>query len=301
MRAVATPLVSVVVATNRISPFLAEALASVWAQTYRSTELIVVDDGSPDAESVARAVRGIPRSRSVRIAASGVSTARNIGAHMTSGEFLVFLDDDRWHPDRVADQVTALEADPDAVACYCGMQVIDDSGALLVPFNQGPVVDRLDIARGAGGIILPNLMIRRSAFVETGGFHSRLRLAQDLDLTLRLAERGPFVFVDRPLVDYRSHSENNTNHARHLVGAIRRIVRLHLSEAQARGDVALAAALSERLRRNERYAWWRVAQSAQNSTVRDLRGVSSELWWALTSYPRGLAGGLHTRLRRRKN
>lgn len=294
------PLVSIVVATNRLSHFLTDALASAVAQTYRSTELVVVDDGSPDPEAVADAARSVPNSRTIRIPPSGVSTARNLGAQATSGEYLVFLDDDdRWLPGRLAAQVAALEANPRAVASYCGMQVIDAAGVVLVPFNQGPVDSRLDIARGDGGIILPNLMLRRSAFVATGGFHSRLRLAQDLDLTLRLAERGPFVFVDWPLVEYRSHSENNTRQARQLVGAIRRIVRLHLSEAEARGDLALADALSERLRRNERYAWWRVCQLARASSTREVGSVSGELWWALTTYPRGLTGGIGARVSRR--
>ena len=294
------PVVSIVVATNRLSEFLPEALASVVAQTYGSTEIIVVDDGSPHPEAVIRAARAIPNSRTLRIAASGVSTARNIGAHETSGEYLVFLDDDdRWLPDRLTAQVAALEVNPGAVASYCGMHVIDAAGEIVVPFNQGPVDGRLDIARGGGGIILPNLMVRRSAFVATGGFHSRLRLAQDLDLTLRLAERGPFVFVDRPLVEYRAHPENNTNQARQLAGSIQRIVRLHLSEAEARGDLPLVAALSERLRRNERYAWWRVAQAARSSSRRELGSVSGELWWALTRYPRGLVGGVWARWTRR--
>lgn len=296
----AGPLVSIVVATNRLSPFLIAALASASAQTYGATELIVVDDGSPGPSAVSDAARSVPDSRIIRITPSGVSTARNIGAEVTSGEYLVFLDDDDlWDPDRLAAQVAALEANPTAVASYCGMQVIDAAGAVLVPFDQAPVEGRLDIARGGGGIILPNLMLRRSAFVAVGGFHSRLRLAQDLDLTLRLAERGPFIFVDRPLVQYRAHSENNTNQARQLVGAIRRIVRLHLSEAEARGDLALVAALTERLRRNERYAWWRVAQSVRASSWRELGSVTSELLWALTTYPRGLAGGVRVRATRR--
>lgn len=293
------PLVSIVVATNRLSEFFAEALASAVAQTFTSTELVVVDDGSSHPEAIAEATRAVAGSRTIRIAPSGVSTARNIGADATTGEYLVFLDDDdRWLPDRLTSQVAALEAAPEAVASYCGMHVIDSDGAMLVPFTQGPVRGRLGIARGDGGIILPNLMIRRSAFVATGGFHSRLRLAQDLDLTLRLAESGPFVFVDAPLVEYRSHSENNTNQARQLVGAIRRILRLHLSEARARGDSALEKALTERLRRNERYAWWRVAQSARASSVRELASVSGELWWAMTTYPRGLPSAVWNRQRR---
>ncbi|SFR90833.1 Glycosyltransferase involved in cell wall bisynthesis [Microbacterium sp. cf046] len=297
----ADPLVSVIVATNRVSRFLPEALESVIHQTYAQLELVIVDDGSPDARAVERAAGSVAGARTIRIAASGVSVARNVGVGMTSGAYLVFLDDDdRWLPDRLAAQVAALEAAQDAVASYCGMQVIDASGRVVVRADQWQVDGPLDIARGQGGILLPNLMIRRSEFLAVGGFHSRMRQAEDLDLTLRLAGRGPFVFVDRTLTEYRTHEENTTKRTRELVGSIRRIVELHRSDARARGDQPLADALTERLRHNERYAWWRATGSARRSLARgDVRGAASAIWWALRTQPRGLPGGVQSRLGRR--
>ena len=297
----ADPLVSVIVATNRVSRFLPEALASVLEQTYHPTELVIVDDGSPDARAIERAAGSVSGARTVRIAAAGVSVARNVGVRMTSGEYLVFLDDDdRWLPDRLAAQVAALEADPEAVASYCGMQVIDAAGTVVVRADQWQVEGPLDVARGQGGILLPNLMIRRSEFLAVGGFHSRLRQAEDLDLTLRLAARGSFVFVDRTLTEYRTHSENTTKRTRELAGSIQRIVELHRSEARDRGDRALVEALTERLRQNERYAWWRATGSARRSLARgDVRAAAASIWWALRTQPRGLPGGVWSRLGRR--
>jgi glycosyltransferase involved in cell wall biosynthesis len=293
--------VSVIVATNRVSRFLPEALASVVEQTYQPIELVIVDDGSPVARAVESAAHSVNGARTVRIAAAGVSVARNVGVGMTSGTYLVFLDDDdRWLPDRLAAQVAALEADADAVASYCGMQVIDASGKVVVRSDQWQVDGRLDVARGQGGILLPNLMIRRSEFLAVGGFHSRMSLAEDLDLTLRLATRGRFAFVDRTLTEYRTHTENTTKRTRELAGAIQRIVELHRAEARDRGDQPLVQALTERLRQNERYAWWRAAGSARRSLARgDVRAAVGAIWWALRTQPRGLPGGVWSRLGRR--
>jgi len=297
----ADPLVSVIVATNRVSRFLPEALASVVEQTYQPIELVIVDDGSPAARAVESAAHSVNGARTVRIAAAGVSVARNVGVGMTSGTYLVFLDDDdRWLPDRLAAQVAALEADADAVASYCGMQVIDASGKVVVRSDQWQVDGRLDVARGQGGILLPNLMIRRSEFLAVGGFHSRMSLAEDLDLTLRLATRGRFAFVDRTLTEYRTHTENTTKRTRELAGAIQRIVELHRAEARDRGDQPLVQALTERLRQNERYAWWRATGSARRSLARgDVRAAVGAIWWALRTQPRGLPGGVWSRLGRR--
>lgn len=124
--AVAEPLVSVVVATNRGGPFLAEALASVAAQTYPHVELVVVDDGSPDPAVIRDLVEEAGVGTVLRLDPSGVSTARNTGVGRTRGELLAFLDDDdRWHPDRLRLAVDALAARPDAVISYCAMRTVD--------------------------------------------------------------------------------------------------------------------------------------------------------------------------------
>jgi glycosyltransferase involved in cell wall biosynthesis len=295
------PLVSVVVATNRSGPYLDEALRSVADQTWPRVELVIVDDGSSDPEAVDQAALAVDGARVIHQAASGVSIARNVGVADTSGDFIAFLDDDdRWHPRRLERLMSALGNEPLAAVAYSAMRTVDATGSReLAPADQVAVESRLDVARRRTGIILPAIMIRRSAFVAVGGFHSRIRLAQDLDLILRLAEYGDFVFVPSTLVDYRASAQNVTRRHRELTRSIDHVLRFHRWAAHERGDVELVAALGESLRKNARFAWWGAGRRAR-AALRDRRltGAVGELAWALREAPGGLVDGLVRRLRR---
>jgi glycosyltransferase involved in cell wall biosynthesis len=296
----AIPLVSVVVATNRGGPFLLEALESVAAQTHRRIEVIVVDDGSEKPASVSSAVATIASAVLLRQNSLGVAVARNNGVARASGEYLAFLDDDdRWHPRRLELQVAALQEDSTAVLGYCGMQSIDAAGHTIRPADQKRVLDEPDIARRAAGIILPNALMRHDAFVAIGGFHPAFRLAEDLDLILRLARRGPFVFTPEVLVDYRTHGANTTKNYRELARSINQVVRLHQWSAAERNDWALVSAHRVSLRDNGRFAWWSALRAARGS-FQEKRIVDAvgDVAWAARFFPLGLPDGALRRLRR---
>ncbi|MTH66911.1 glycosyltransferase [Agromyces bracchium] len=293
-------LVSVVMATNRVSEYLAEALHSVVTQRHQPVEMIIVVNGLPDAEPVMKAVRMIvPEALVLSVPESNVSTARNLGIAHAKGEYVAFLDDDdRWDRDRLALQTAALEAAPHAVAAYCGMRVIDEAGSVLLEADQTQV-DRTGIARRTTGIIAPNLLVRRASLDRVGGFHPAFRLAQDLDLVLRLGQLGEFAFVPRGLVDYRAHPGSVTRRHRELVRAIERVLLLHRAAATERGDGELVEALSESLRKNRRFAWWRALRSAKAEVRRGKPGAAArEIAWALRVAPTGLVDGAlrHARL-----
>ncbi len=289
------PLVSVVVATNRVSPFLDEGLRSVAAQTYHPIEVIVVDDGSNDPAAIAEAASRHIDARLVRQEPLGVSTARNNGAALAAGEFLVFLDDDdRWHPERIERQVQALIQAPDAPLSYCGMQSIDADGLVIATADQVQVRGRRDVARRATGIILPNVMIRRDAFDSAGGFDPALRLAEDLDLVLALSAQGPFVFSDQTLVDYRTHALNTTGQHRELCLSIDQVLRAHQSTAAEHNDPELVSAYRQGLRANGRYAWWSARRAAQLKRPISALG---EMLWALSFAPWAPVDALLRRLR----
>src|SRR5690554_6786704 len=115
--------VTCVIATNRASPYLDEALSSVAAQTYPDIDVLVVDDGSPDPDGLGAVLARHPHAQVIRLRAQGVANARNEGARRARGEFLAFLDDDdRWQPERIALQVAALQTSPDAPASFGDMR-----------------------------------------------------------------------------------------------------------------------------------------------------------------------------------
>lgn len=119
-------LVSIVLIFLDEEKFISEAIASVLAQTYDNWELILVDDGSTDGSSA------IAKSYEFKFPAKvkylehqghkncGMSASRNLGINSSGGEYIAFLDgDDIWLPQKLAQQVAILEAQPDA-ALVCG-------------------------------------------------------------------------------------------------------------------------------------------------------------------------------------
>jgi len=292
------PLVSVVVATDRGGPHLAEALASVRAQTYPHVQTVLVDDGSADPEGLRRITDEFPEVVVHRQENAGVSVARNAGVRRTDGELLVFLDDDdRWHPERLARQVAALEDRPDAVLAYCGMRTIDPRGRELVPADQRQVRDVHEVLRRETGIILPNVMVRRSTFLRVGGFHPAFRRAQDLDLVLKVALEGPFVFVPGTLVDYRHHEGNNTRRHRELCRSIDHVVRLHRWNAHEKGRTDLVADHDASLAANGRFAAWSASRAARRALTQGrVAAAAGELVWAVRFAPAAPVSWLRRRV-----
>lgn len=295
------PLVSVIVATDRGGPYLAEALESIAAQTYPRIEAILVDDGSAAPEALREITDEHLGVRVLRQDNAGVSVARNFGVSHSTGDLLVFLDDDdRWAPERIARQVASLEDNKAAVLSYCGMRTIDDGGRELVAADQHQVRSVHDVLRRTTGIILPNVMVRRETFQRIGGFHPSFRRGQDLDLVLKVALEGDFVFVDETLVDYRFHGGNNTRRHRELCRSIDTIVRLHLWNAQEKGRTDLVPDYRASLEANARFAAWSAARASRRlARDREYLSAASEIAWALRFAPGAPLSWAKQRLRRR--
>jgi len=118
------PRVSVILIFLDEERFLAEAIASVQAQTFADWELILVDDGSTDrsghvARTAAAADDRITRVSHPDGANRGMSASRNLGLSASRGAFVAFLDgDDVWVAEKLADQVAVLDANPEAEMVY---------------------------------------------------------------------------------------------------------------------------------------------------------------------------------------
>src|ERR1044072_7097933 len=106
------PLVSVIIPVYNGARFLLAALESVFAQTYRPFEVIVVDDGSADDSGrIAQSFSGV---HYIRQANQGVAAARNTGIEAARGEFYAFLDqDDLWTPEKLRLQIQHMLNHPD--------------------------------------------------------------------------------------------------------------------------------------------------------------------------------------------
>ncbi len=299
------PVVDVVLATNRLSPYLAETLGSVRAQTWTSWRLTVVDDGSPCPDDVAAAVAEVPGARVVRQAASGLAAARNTGIAATTGDLLVFLDDDDlWAPAKLDQQVEALAADPRAVASHTGGHHIDGQGADLGhPWPARPGTARqmrrleVDLPR------ITTLMVRRTALTAIGGFDTAYSTAEDIAFALDLVRHGPLAAVDEPLTSYRRHTTNMTN----TIPTARQnrvheqVWRDRIASARAAGRTDEVADLRHGLRVVRTNAARDALARARHSAAAGAAGAgAADLWWSASRAPVSVVAGALERLRRRQ-
>jgi glycosyltransferase involved in cell wall biosynthesis len=238
--------VSVIIPSNRHSPYLTEAVASVHNQTLSVREIILIDDGSPapGLASVAEELGVIY----VRQDASGVSSARNRGAATARSRWIAFLDDDDiWFPTKVEDQLEALAASPGAIACHSDLTIIDEHGEHLedVVAADG---SRTELLRRGNGVSMNTLLIHRETYLTIGGSDTSLSHAEDLDLILRMLQVADFAKVDRSLVGYRRHSGQVTSDGHRSLGAYLAVVRGSIARALRTEDAEAATLLRAHLR-----------------------------------------------------
>lgn len=206
--------VAVIIPAYNAEATIDETLLSVRAQTCRSLDIVVVDDGSNDATPAIVTAHAAcdPRVRLLRQANGGVAAARNLGIAQSAAPLIAFIDaDDLWTRDKIEKQLLALrQAPPGTGLVYCWSALIDEQGRITSldhrPRYSGAVLDRLCevnlIANGSSPLI------PRTVIEVVGGFDPGLRArhaqgCEDLDLYLRIAERYGFAVVPEHLTGYR--------------------------------------------------------------------------------------------------
>jgi glycosyltransferase involved in cell wall biosynthesis len=151
-----------------------------------------------------------------------MSGARNDGLASAEGEWTTFCDDDDvWAPDKLCQQLDAVTA-ADHVWVYAGAVYVDD---VLRPVRPWPWVEPAMVAESLRqGSAVPagasNVMVRTDVLRGVGGFDEAFRHCADWALWFELAGIGVPAAVERPLVGYRRHANNDSRQTRSLVREI---------------------------------------------------------------------------------
>ena len=198
------PLVSVIIPVFNGEKYLREAIGSVLGQTYRSFELIVVNDGSTDnsgaiAESFASQLRYCYQGN------SGLGAALNRGIELSRGCFLSFLDaDDLWKEDKLMHQMTVFEDNPDMDIVFGQIKQfyspeLDENQRKRI---QIPGKDMPGFFKGC-------MLIKRDSFFRVGAFETRWKVGDFIDWYLKAVEKGLKSIVLNEVVTLRRiHADN---------------------------------------------------------------------------------------------
>lgn len=248
------PLVSVVIPAYNAEQFIGEALDSVFAQTYRPIEIIVVDDGSIDktteiVENYVQVVRIVQDERSaptirtspaseaivfnyIRQLNSGPSKARNAGIKAANGEYIAFLDaDDLWTADKLERQMELFKKDAGIDIVFTDVRITrlrQGKIAQTIMFQNKElnaeffghdyiVINPLEKLLKLNFIPTSSVVGKRVCFDGDFLFNQNRRYVEDWELWLAMSLCYRFGYVNKPCVHKQEKGDGLSSNSVHML------------------------------------------------------------------------------------
>jgi glycosyltransferase involved in cell wall biosynthesis len=198
------PKVSVIVPCYNQGQFLDDAVNSVLSQTYSDFEIIVVNDGSTEQDTIrVLETYNKPKTRVIHTANQGLAAARNNGIREARGVYILPLDaDDKICPTYMEKAVRALDDEKNVGIVYCEANFFGDkTGKWELPPCEFPSILMCNVIFSAA-------FFRRSDWAAVGGYNPAMLYGwEDYDLWLSLLELGRDVRqIPETLFHYRTRS-----------------------------------------------------------------------------------------------
>lgn len=216
-------LVSVIIPTYNRPDYLREAIESVFAQTYPSIEILVIDDGSSDRGAHTKSalqpylstdslLPPKPKVTYLYQKNCGLVRSVNHGLALAQGEYIQRLDDDdRLLPEKIARSVEAFQSCPEVGLVATGYHYIDAAGKRIrtCPPRSCPEPSQLwNMLMGCISACA-GVMVRSLVHQKVGVY--RDIKAQDYDMWIRVAKEFKVKTINLPLAEYRQHPGSSIN------------------------------------------------------------------------------------------
>jgi glycosyltransferase involved in cell wall biosynthesis len=205
------PKVSINLCCYNSERYLRETLDSIINQTFKSWELVIIDDGSSDStESIIQEYikKGYPIVYHYHTN-KGLAHSRNEAFKRSNGEFIAFIDhDDLWLPDKLEKQLSVFENDPAIDFVYSNCRVHDTIRNKKRSFLRGkqPQGDVFEEFLRYYPAVISTVVIRRVALLSLDEyFDNKLRYAEEFDVFMRVLMRSRAAYVNEQLAIYRVH------------------------------------------------------------------------------------------------
>jgi len=268
------PTISVIIPTYDCSTYITEAIESVLKQSFICVEIIVVDDGSSDSTlDVLRPYINKNLIQYIYQKNGGVSSARNTGIRNARGKYLAFLDaDDIMLPGSLKKRTSFLNTWKDIKFVFSDYLVETEETMVMNRSYTGHrnILNNFEnVIKGQQGnfyffnkdytkqslkcSIFPwtgTVMFHKSCLDKAGFFNEKLRISEDEDLWLRIANQYSIGYIDQPLaVHKKSRRQATSDKDRYYRDLIEYLE--HESDGKmAQDDHAILIAIRKRLSRS---------------------------------------------------
>lgn len=208
------PKVSVIIPCYNHGRYLPEAIASVWQQTFRPYEIILVNDGSTDPETLEIISRYDTKDiKILHTTNRGLAAARNYGISHACGKYIIPLDaDDQLAPGYLSAAIQELESDPQVGIVYGLVEFFEESSGIW-PQAEFSVTRLL-----YENMIVASAVFRHADWERVGGYREAMCHGwEDWDFWISLVERGRKVIrLPEVVFYYRIRKNSMTRTLTHL-------------------------------------------------------------------------------------
>ncbi len=215
------PIVSIIVPTYNRPDMLKEALKSVFSQTYRNFEVIVVNDGGVDVMETIDPLNNEGKIIYLHHKDNmGRSEARNTGLKAARGKYIAYLDDDIYYPNHLEILVGFLENSDYNVAYTdsCQTFLTWSTDKYVTTRKQLTFSNDFDLQELLINNFIPllNVTHKKDVLSEVGLFDEDLNTHEDWDLLIRLSQRYDFHHIREITAEYRVRNDrtNSTTNKR---------------------------------------------------------------------------------------
>lgn len=226
-------LISVILIVRNGERFIRQALNSIFAQSYRPIEVLVIDGHSSD--TTCAIVAEFPQARLIPQVGQGIPNAYNTGLDHAQGDYIAFLShDDLWMPDKLAQQIAVLQADPELAFVTCHARYFREAHVVVPASFKQHLLERDVPVRN-----MEALLARRQVFQDLGRFDERYATAEDVDFFARAKDAGlrhqvlPEVLLQRRIHDANSSLRDAQQNSAYLLRIMRESL---LRQRSARAD-----------------------------------------------------------------
>ncbi|MBN1872026.1 MAG: glycosyltransferase family 2 protein [Candidatus Omnitrophica bacterium] len=215
--------VTVYIVSHNYGKYLAEAIESVFRQTFADWELLIINDGSTDTTGeVMNLYKGDERVRLINTKGVGLPAVCNVALKEARGEYLVRLDgDDIFDENILLVLSNYLDTHEEIAIVFPDYYLMDEFGEVYSEERRNKLAQKnylLDLP--------PNgacTMIRKDVLEKIGGYREDLGAQDGYDLWSKITKQYKYANVNLPLFYYRKHEDNLTNRFSHILAARRRI------------------------------------------------------------------------------
>lgn len=194
--------VDVIIPAHNPGEYLEEALISVFKQSYKNYNIILVDDASK--ESLQWVKDKYPNITYIRNDENlGPAASRNVGIKAGSSELIAFLDsDDVMTQKRLEITVDIFEKNKD-IGMVCGNYKMLLFGKTKQPFYQSKINVDYEALMKVNIVACGSVCVKRSVIDDVGYFNEKYWIAEDYDMWVRISEKHKIHFTENVLYHYR--------------------------------------------------------------------------------------------------